>query len=552
MPKVIRRPPLFLPLLAAYPVIFLAVANPGQVDWRVVAGVALATIVLTLLLFWLLAAFARSSTSAAVAIIIVLLMFFSYGQLASWADAYAISLRLGDNQTPNVLDSAPIIRPAMAIVWALLALLGAGLVARSHWAGKADLGRAITFASIILLGTTLVTTFAQTGEVTHERQASTAEDTAIDAEVGGKPDVYFVVLDGYARQDVLAKYYGFDNAPFLDALRGKGFRVATASSSNYNWTFLSLASTLNLGYLHEMFQSGIGADSADRSLLYEAIRNSLTARFLRDRGYRIVHLQSTWGATARNPHADEEVRCEFSVYTNEFVRALAEATWLGAFHSKAGVDLARCHLANFEALNAMGSRSGPKFVFAHFVLPHHPYLFDRDGKILRNAVVSNQFEFQKKLWEDRDSYRSQLEFVDREILRAFGGILEASRVPPIIVLVSDHGPGLIAGLQTEDHFAMRFATLGAYHLPGAPDDLLPPATSSVNLFRAILGHYFSADLPMLPDRHFMSAYSQPYAFRELPHESLREWWTRLDGVPQDQGPVMSRVSELESTNEQAH
>jgi hypothetical protein len=52
--------------------------------------------------------------------------------------------------------------------------------------------------------------------------------------------------------------------------------------------------------------------------------------------------------------------------------------------------------------------------------------------------------------------------------------------------------------------------------------------SAVNLFRVILSEYFSAELPMLPDRHFVSAYGQPYAFRELPHENLREWWTRLD------------------------
>jgi len=552
MTRIIRRPPLFLLLIAAYPVVFLATANPGQVDWRVVLGIALASIFLTIMLFWLLSAISPSSTSAAVAAIIMVLMFFSYGQVASWIDAYAIALRLGDNQTPNILDSAPIIRPAMAVLWGLLALLGTAVVARSRWAGKADLSRAATFASIVLLGTTLFTAFAYSGNSTNDRPTSSAGDVAIEAASTEQPDVYLVVLDGYARHDVLAKYYGFDNAPFLDALRARGFRVAQDSSTNYNWTFLSLASILNLGYLQEIFGSGIDADSTDRSLLYEAIRNSLTARFLRDRGYRIVHLQSTWGATARNPHADEEVRCEFSMYTNEFVRALVETTWLGAFHSKAGVDLARCHLANFEALGSMASRPGPKFVFAHFVLPHHPYLFDSDGNVLRNAVISNQFEFQKKLWEDRDSYRSQLEFVNREVLRALGGILDASSVPPIIVLVSDHGPGLIAGLRSDDQLALRFATLGAYHLPGAPADLLPPNVSGVNLFRAILSEYFSAQLPMLPDRHFVSAYGQPYAFRELPHEKLREWWTRLDNESQDPRVFASRVTELESTDEYAH
>ena len=114
-----------------------------------------------------------------------------------------------------------------------------------------------------------------------------------------------------------------------------------------------------------------------------------------------MHLQSTWGATSVNPYADKQVRCEHSIYANEFVRAIAEASWLGAFHSKAGVDLAEMSPREFQGLSEMGEEPGPKFVFAHIVLPHHPYLFDRNGKVLRNATISNQFEFQKQLWEDK-------------------------------------------------------------------------------------------------------------------------------------------------------
>ena len=46
------------------------------------------------------------------------------------------------------------------------------------------------------------------------------------------PDIYFIVLDGYARADVLAKYYGFDNGPFIGGLRQRGFQVSEASRSN--------------------------------------------------------------------------------------------------------------------------------------------------------------------------------------------------------------------------------------------------------------------------------------------------------------------------------
>ena len=150
------------------------------------------------------------------------------------------------------------------------------------------------------------------------------------------------MLDGYARQDVLDKYDGFDNGDFLRQLQARGLQVSTQSSSNYAWTFLSLVSTLNMRYVADLFQGRLGPESLDRSIVDDAIRDNDVARFLRKSGYEIVHLRSTWGATSVNPYADREIRCESSVYNNEFVRAVAESSWLGAFHTKAGVDLAHC------------------------------------------------------------------------------------------------------------------------------------------------------------------------------------------------------------------
>ena len=63
------------------------------------------------------------------------------------------------------------------------------------------------------------------------------------------PDVYFIVLDGYARADVLQNDLNLDNSPFLDALRKRQFYVADCSMSNYAQTEQSFASSLNMMYL---------------------------------------------------------------------------------------------------------------------------------------------------------------------------------------------------------------------------------------------------------------------------------------------------------------
>lgn len=76
-----------------------------------------------------------------------------------------------------------------------------------------------------------------------------------------KPDIYYIILDGYARGDVLQEVYTFDNTEFLDALSSRGFFIADQSHSNYSQTQLSLASSMNFEYLDYLsFASGTSSN----------------------------------------------------------------------------------------------------------------------------------------------------------------------------------------------------------------------------------------------------------------------------------------------------
>jgi hypothetical protein len=66
------------------------------------------------------------------------------------------------------------------------------------------------------------------------------------------PDIYYIILDGYGRADMLQALYGFDNSMFVNALEQRGFVVASESQSNYHRTLLSLSSSLNMQYLDRM------------------------------------------------------------------------------------------------------------------------------------------------------------------------------------------------------------------------------------------------------------------------------------------------------------
>src|SRR5262249_55856944 len=72
------------------------------------------------------------------------------------------------------------------------------------------------------------------------------------------PDVYYIILDGYARADTLKRECQFDNSEFLEQLRSRGFYVADQSCSNYPMTFMSLASSLNMSYLDNAMTQASG------------------------------------------------------------------------------------------------------------------------------------------------------------------------------------------------------------------------------------------------------------------------------------------------------
>jgi hypothetical protein len=160
---------------------------------------------------------------------------------------------------------------------------------------------------------------------------------------------------------------------------------------------------------------------------------------------------------------------------------------------------------------------GPKFVFAHFVLPHHPYLFDANGNVLREATVADQFE--GPLWNESDQFVDQLRFVNSKILTLVDQIAANSAEEPIIILISDHGirPDLRDG---SANLAVRFANFTAIRQPLA-GTALPTDITPVNLFRILFNHYLGANYAVLPDRHLASSWTRPYDFVEVqPADSM--------------------------------
>jgi hypothetical protein len=329
------------------------------------------------------------------------------------------------------------------------------------------------------------------------------------------PDIYYIILDMYGGSIGLKEKLGYSNDEFLDYLRNKGFYVAEGSYSNYAQTYLSLASSLNMQYIHDTTESR-GGESKSLIPLAKSIKDNKVYRFLKLQGYRYIHFRSRWGATRYNQYADANIGLVSIIERSDFTEMLMSTTMLLPLNSRYRYTVKRKKdLYAFARLQEMPDIEGPKFVLAHFLLPHPPFLFGPHGE----EIIFTERQLAGDPTRYRTYYLGQLIFLNKKLRSVIDQILSKSTNPPIIILQGDHGLGISAEEEARGDYAKRMSILNAYHLPHNGTRLLSDSISPVNSFRLIFRHYFHAQYDLLDDRSFYSSYDQSFKFIEVSRQT---------------------------------
>ena len=513
-------------LFAVYPILHLYTSNPGEATpdhlaWPIALSVGLT------LVFWSGAWVSmRDSRRASLASSVGIIVFFAYGYV--FPSVLRFALPFFGPPTPHT-HFANLER---TVQWAMAALaVGAVCLALRRIARLEDdslngLSGALSVTAGVLIAFVAAPTFFYVRSPPSKTQTDTLVTATVSSRVNlpngtNLPDVYQIVLDGYGRRDVLARHFNLDNGSFLEALAKEGFTVAKQSRANYYWTFLSLASMLNMRHVTDLSEQ-LGHDTSDPTVPFKMLRDNDVARFLKAQGYTIVHFASTWAGTMENNYADVQIPCAPGWFQNNFYRAVAESSFVRVFRSRVTNDIATCHLLQLEGLAHAADRASPKFVFAHFIPPHHPYVFDRHGNVLVSATIADEPVANKLLWARRDLYRDQLIYMNTRVLQVVKAIIAKSRRPAVIIVHSDHGPQLVGPTGAslpEDHWA-RFSNFVAIRAPGS-SALVPDDVELVNVYRLLLNEYFSANLTMVSGGQYYSPLNRPYAFERVSVGTLR-------------------------------
>jgi hypothetical protein len=477
-------------LIAAYSVVGLLGSNLGQIEANAVYRSLAVSVFLACLLLagaWLLY---RDWHQAAIIASLSIVLFFSYGHLYGELKQIEIS--------GYVLGRHRYLAPIYASV-----LIGAAI-----WIYRRGLSQQTTpwfnALGLLWLAIPLIQIFR------FEFQSTPSAPLIELGHATQKPDIYYIVLDAYTREDVLREVYGVDIAPFRDELERMGFTLAECSLSNYSQTDLGFAATLNLDYL-ESSQSG-----NDRSPLFFMIRENEVRRQLENAGYVTMAYETGF---AWSEWRDAEFflgpTYERGIRLNAFETLLlrttglivlldAQTSLLPALNDPLNTHRERVLFA-LETLSELPSTDEPKFVFAHIVAPHKPYLFapEDDENLEHSIIVSDG-----KAGQDVVGYRNQITYLNERIPAILQQIIDESSQPPIIILQGDHGAD--EALPQD-----RMAILNALYLPGADGALIDSTLSPVNTFRLIFRTYFGWEESLLPDLSYYSSYDEPYRLEAI-------------------------------------
>jgi hypothetical protein len=508
----VRRPLVLHPfLVAAYPVLFLLAHNLEEhVSIDAVYGpllVSLAGAAVVLGCAWI---FLRDWLRAGLVTSVLLFLFFSYGQFSNALSSWGMAV--GD--------------PFLLGIWGVVALAGVALSVRSGRAA-AGITRVLNLVTgvLVVINVLPIVSYELRGPGSPSSVARGRLPEWIENSSVAKRDIYYLIFDRYARADTLRELYDYDNSATLDWLERRGFYVASESLANYPKTAHSLASSLNMTGLRNL-STTTGDTPGDYGPLFALLSDFRVARYLKALGYRYVHMGSWWHATDDDPAADIELSYDA---LSEFSSVLLETTiWgpLGVWADpEATPDPRRTQYRRifyqFEKLGEIPNLNGPTFTFAHFLLPHPPYVVDpRGGYVSEAEELSNSNHY---------NYVRQLEYTNTRLKGVVENLLNVPDAEkPIVIIQSDEGPHP-SELGSNPHtfkwteasdaeLEEKLGILNAYYLPGKGTDALYPSITPINTFRLLFNLYFDAGIKLVPDRVWVyEGVRKLYEFTEVTH-----------------------------------
>jgi len=333
------------------------------------------------------------------------------------------------------------------------------------------------------------------------------------------PDIYYIILDMNTNENAMSQLMSYDDSAFTQALEERGFFVSSCSRSNYDSTKQSLTSSLNMDYLQDMEISGGEAG------LYPVVQQNRVRRLLEGAGYETYAFKTGYSYLDlkdadhySDPTSGALNLLTYPGITNFESLILSISAGQVLYENRDGLSKqmqtfidAPYMQRREEIFNIMDSlphvaaaqSDSPKFVYAHILAPHDPFVFDETG-----APAFRRFPFTQNKdpefgagygWDEyKKAYVNEVIYLHGAVIEMIDQILSNSATPPVIILQGDHG------IPWSKPYDAQFEILNAYYFPGVSETGLYDTVSPVNSFRLVFNDYFGADYPLLQDKSYLT------------------------------------------------
>ncbi|MBW8010310.1 MAG: hypothetical protein FVQ83_03575 [Chloroflexi bacterium] len=528
--KLILHPLLF----AVYPIIALMASNieefPIYESFRFIT----ISIIVAFFLVEVINLFTKSKERAALIASASIILFFTYSHFRTISQPWII---LGYSFGRHRF---------LIPIWGLLLVLSIWVVTKT----RMNLSEGTKITNLISLTSLLITLYTILNYQIQQFMAEDIQQISINTEIvresqfsrENRPDIYYIILDGYGRADVLNELYSFDNNDLISYLETRGFYVAEESYTNYSRTIHSMASSLNLSFVEALAENN-GVELSNK-FLGVAIKHSTVRQLIEQNGYQFVTFDSgfepsqiTDSDSYLKPSSLEKPSTNFTlmgfkIRLNSFESFLFYTSTLGLFKDSfllppfeaSEFEEHRERIVfTFEHLADFTQNEGSHFIFAHIVSPHPPFVFDEDGQHLikmRVFTLSDSSGWVNNYGSREEyisGYRSQLIYINTLLKSAIEKILASSTTQPIIIIQGDHGPGAYHDWASPETTNMkeRMSILNAYYFPDGDDGWLYPTITPINSFRVLFNLEFGANFELLEDRSYFLGYAKKHFILEV-------------------------------------
>ena len=151
--------------------------------------------------------------------------------------------------------------PRSLFVWTLMLLIALAILLVKLWRSDSRevFERATPVLNLILLAllaipfTVIASSYVSKSLNVQHNSAFGAFTSAGDPspkvnDSASRPDIYYIIPDGYPSDSWLLDAMNYDNSEFTKALEERGFTIVKHTQSNYGATLVSLASILNMQF----------------------------------------------------------------------------------------------------------------------------------------------------------------------------------------------------------------------------------------------------------------------------------------------------------------